>query len=216
MIQLQRWKAFMRNLFKTLLVILCILPLISLAAAVLQQKTITIGVLYNLTGDQAPLDKASLRGAELAAAEINAQGGIHGNQLVLQIRNGATQPKLLKREAAAFAQNKHIQIVMGLSDNNMVLAAAPAIVKAKKVFITSGATAPSLIRLIPHYLYLVAFGDNAQAAAAAEFAFYQLHLKKAVVIYDRSMEYTRTLASYFTTAFVRAATVFEIIFTIFF
>lgn len=191
--------------YKGLLTLIFCIPAVAFAMQKIQQhKTIDMGALYNLTGDQAPLGKASLRGAEVAVANINAKDGIKKHQLRLQLHNGKTDPKALRHEAKSFALQKKIQIVMGLSDNNMVMAAAPAIVKAKKIFISSGATAPSLVLLMPQYLYLAAFGDNVQGAAGAEYAYNALHIKKAVLIYDKDMEYTSTLASYFTAAFVRA------------
>ncbi|WP_423063897.1 ABC transporter substrate-binding protein [Candidiatus Paracoxiella cheracis] len=200
--------------FKGLSLLVFCVPTLVFAATKKQpqpEKTITLGVLYNLTGDQAPLDRASLRGAELAVAAINAQGGIKKHKLLLQIENGQSKPKVLQREAEKLAKESKIQVVIGLSDNNMVMAAAPPIVKAKKVFISSGATAPSLTLTIPDNLYLVAFGDNAQAAAGAEYAINTLHIKKATILYDKDMEYTRTLASYFANAFVRNGGVVEVV-----
>jgi len=195
-------KETMKN-FKGILALLVFLPaLASAAVKVNPRKTLELGVLYNLTGDQSSLGKASLQGANLAAQHINASGGIRGHKLILEIKNGESKPRVLQGEAKKFASEKTIQIVMGLSDNNMVMAAAPPVVKAGKVFISSGATAPSLTTLIPKNLYLVAFGDNAQAATSAEYAINTLHIRKAVLIYDKNMEYARTLASYFTSAFV--------------
>lgn len=191
--------------FKKLLIVLCYVPTLAYAVPKSHpKKTIEIGAIYNLTGDQMLLGKASLRGAQLAVADINAKGGIKKHKLLIQFRDGKTDPRVLRREAENFVLQKKIQIVMGLNDNNMVMVTAPPIVKAKKVFISSGATAPRLVLLAPKYLYLAAFGDNVQAGAAAEYAHDTLHVKKAFLIYDKSMEYTNMLASYFASAFVRA------------
>ncbi|MEZ4678407.1 MAG: hypothetical protein R2932_29740 [Caldilineaceae bacterium] len=47
---------------------------------------------------------------------------------------------------------------------------APAAAAAQRLFLTSGATSPQLPAQVPDYLYLACFGDNVQAAAAAEWA----------------------------------------------
>lgn len=182
------------------LLICFVFPIITHAS---KDKFIEIGALYNLSGDQAVLDKASLRGARVAIAAINKKGGVKGYELRLQLQNGKGNPKILKRKAESLSRMKNVQIVMGLSDNNMVMIAAPTIAKAKKIFITSGATSPRLMRQISRYLYLISFGDNTQAAAAAEFAFNYLKIRSAVLLYDENMEYTKGLASYFVDAFVR-------------
>ena len=44
-------------------------------------NTIKIGMIYNMTGSQAPLDAPSANGAKLAAKEINAAGGVLGKKI---------------------------------------------------------------------------------------------------------------------------------------
>ena len=51
---------------------------------------IRIGAIYNLTGDQAPLDAPSLDGARLAVDRINARGGLLGRRVELLERDGQT------------------------------------------------------------------------------------------------------------------------------
>jgi branched-chain amino acid transport system substrate-binding protein len=83
----------------------------------------------------------------------------------------------------------------------MVLAAAPIAAKQRRVFLTSGATAPTLVRQVPRYLFLACFGDNVQAAAGAEWAFDTLKARSVVVLYKQSSSYTRLLHGYFETRF---------------
>ena len=177
---------------------------IALAQKNIKRKVIMLGVLFNLSGDQAPLGKASLKGTKLAVDEINQKGGIKKYKLLLQVKNGRSNLNVLKREAKQFAQENNIQIVMGLNDDDTVLSVAPTIAAAKKVFVTSGATLSKIPKKLSKYLFLVAFGDNAQAAAAAEFIYNKLKIKSVALVYDKSMGYTEALSSYFTAAFVKA------------
>jgi branched-chain amino acid transport system substrate-binding protein len=83
----------------------------------------------------------------------------------------------------------------------MVLASAPIAAKDQRVFITSGATTPTLVRRVPRYLFLACFGDNVQAAAGAEWAFDILKARTVVVLYKQSSSYTRALHRYFEIRF---------------
>jgi len=83
----------------------------------------------------------------------------------------------------------------------MVLAAATVAAKRGRLFLTSGATSPQLPAQVPQYLYLACFGDNVQAAAAAEFAYEQLGARSVAVLYDSTDTYTNLLQGYFRTRF---------------
>lgn len=164
-------------------------------------STINIGAIYNTSGAQAPLDQSSLQGAKLAVDEINAKGGVLGQKIQLKIASGNSKILEIQKLAGKMAGDTSIPVVVGLSDNDMVAAAAPPILKAGKVFITSGGTSPQLLMEFPQRFFLTAFTDNAQAAAAAQFAIKQMHRQRAIVLYQPNMAYTRDLAHYFVMAF---------------
>jgi branched-chain amino acid transport system substrate-binding protein len=90
---------------------------------------------------------------------------------------------------------------MGLSDADMVLGAAPVAAVNGRLFVTSGATSPRLPAQVPRYLFLACFGDNVQAAAAAEWPHQTLHAQTGAIIYDASKSHTRLLQGYFRTRF---------------
>ncbi len=176
---------------------LCVFVANSLFAA----ATVNIGAIYNTTGSQASLDQPSLQGAKLAVDEINAKGGVLGKQVRLETEQGDSKNNNIQLLAKKMASETSISVVIGLSDNDGVEAAAPSILKAGKVFITSGATSPQLLTQFPRRFFLTAVTDNAQAAAAAQFAINGMHRRRAIVLYQRNMAYTRTLAHYFVEAF---------------
>ena len=165
------------------------------------KDAIRIGAIYNLNGSQSSLDIPSSQGARLAAWEINERGGIHGRNIDLIVVDGKTNTTEIAAAAARLINEDHVQAIIGMSDSDMVLPAAQTAAKSGVVFVTSGATSPLLPAQVPGYLYLSCFGDNTQAAAAAEFAESDLHATTAAVITDRSMEYTRLLSRYFTERF---------------
>jgi branched-chain amino acid transport system substrate-binding protein len=161
---------------------------------------VRIGAIYNLTGDQSPLDVPSLDGARLAVDRLNARGGLMGRRVELLERYGQTSTDDARRAAASLVA-AGVSAIVGLSDTDQVLAAAPIAARAGVPFVTSGATSPRLTKQVPNWLFLACFGDNAQAAASAQYASDQLGARTATVVYDRRMDYARLLATYFARSF---------------
>ena len=148
-----------------------------------------------LEGSQSPLDQPSSKGAKLAVQEINVLGGIDGREIELILCDGKSDPAKV-RECAIKLLAENVSAMMGLSDTDMVRAAAPVAAGSGIPFVTSGATSP---RLAEEYevLFLACFGDDVQAAAGAEYAHNEMNLRTCVLLVDGNMEYARLLANYF-------------------
>lgn len=165
-------------------------------------EPLVIGAMYNLSGFQAGLDVPSSQGARLAVEQFNRDGGLKGRKVRLVIEDGQSKPEVLRAKTSAlFDRFPDTVALMGLSDTDMVLACAPIAAEHGRVFLTSGATSPRLPAQVPKYLFLACFGDNVQAAAAAEWAYGKRSLRSAVVVFDKSHSYTRRLQGYFQARF---------------
>ncbi len=162
---------------------------------------IKIGVIYNVTGGQASLDVPSYNGAKLAAKEINAAGGVLGRQIQIVFYDGKTDATVIGNAATQLAETDKVVAMMGFSDSDMTLAAAPIAAKAGIAFVTSGATSPKLPDQVPDYLFLACFGDNVQAAAGAEYAYKTAGFKTVFLLTDQGTEYTKLLSKYFKERF---------------
>jgi len=163
---------------------------------------IALGAIYNLTGGQAKLDVPSSRGARLAVEEVQRAGGLLGRPVQLVLEDGETNPAVIREKTAALLKRyPSTSALMGLSDTDMTLAAAPVAAQNKRLFLTSGATSPLLPSQVPTYLFLACFGDNVQAAAGAEWAYQDLSARTAAVLYNSRDSYTRLLQEYFQTSF---------------
>jgi branched-chain amino acid transport system substrate-binding protein len=183
--------------FTTLLVI----ALVALTTAAVAES-IKIGAIYNLTGGMASLDVPASNGAKLAAKEINAAGGVLGRELELVMYDGKTDAATIGNAATQLVESDKAVIMIGFTDSDMTLAAAPIAAKAGIVFLTSGATSPRLPEQVPGYLYMACFGDNVQAAAGAEFAYNTLKARSSYLLIDKGMEYTLGLGKYFKERFI--------------
>jgi branched-chain amino acid transport system substrate-binding protein len=161
---------------------------------------IQLGGIFDLTGGLESLDVPSRKGAALAVAQINAAGGVLGRQVDLATADGATDAAVTQARTGELVA-AGVAAMLGLSDTDAVLAAAPVAAAAQTFFVTSGATSPKLPGQVPQYLYLACFGDNAQAAAGAEYAASSLQARGAYLLFDSSTDYTVLLAGYFEDAF---------------
>lgn len=123
-------------------------------------------------------------GASMLTPDIAADGADIGEKLT-----------------ALISDNPTISAGFGLTYSDGALAAGQAAATLGRVFLTSGATSPKLPQEVPGYLYLACFGDNVQAAAAAEFAVDRLGARSATVFYDESHTYTRLHHGYFQESF---------------
>jgi len=184
---------------KMLTLALCAAFVSTLAAAPLK-----IGAVYCNTGVQRALDEPSWRGAQAAASLRNKSGGINGRPVeLIHIPTDSSPAAVTAAVRAALEKNPDIAAFIGLSDTDLALAAGREARKAGKVFVTSGATSPLLPSQVGGRFFLACFGDNVQAAAAAEWL-QSKGIKKTAVMYDSENTYTRLLRRYFKEAFESA------------
>ena len=190
------------KLFSVLLGVMLLLGLAVGVGAMGETSIIKIGAVECLTGSQASLDTPSLNGAKLALKEVNEAGGVLGKKVELVVRDGKSDPATLAIVTEDLV-GKGVVAITGLSDTTMVLAAAPVAQRAGIPFVTSGATSPSLPSEVGNCLFLEPFGDNVQAAAAAEFAYNDLGARSVWILYDKAMDYTYLLQRYFDDRFTQ-------------
>ena len=166
------------------------------------QAEIRLGAVYSTSGELAPLGVPSLEGAKAAVKLINAEGGIGGEKVALTVLPTPSSAKVASNEIRdAVAKDPSIDAFFGLSDTDLARAAGNAACSREKVFVTSGATSPRLPVQSGPRVFLACFGDNAQAAVAAEWLAKTRGAKKVVILYDNSKTYTKLLNNYFSEAF---------------
>ena len=195
--------AYLRVLHLLLLVVFGHLFLSCFGAGKLNNSTnVVIGALYNFSGIQSALDVPSSKGVVLAIEQANRNGGILGRRVELILKEGNSKTDAVKKQTAdLIKENPAAVAIIGLSDTDMVLVAAPVAARNKKVFLTSGATSPRLPGQVPEYLFLACFGDNVQAAAAAEWVYNDTSAHTVSILFNSSETYTRLLKGYFETRF---------------
>ncbi|MFU8876170.1 branched-chain amino acid ABC transporter substrate-binding protein [Micromonospora sp. SL4-19] len=105
---------------------------------------ITFGVLAPLSGDLAERGQDLVDGAQLAAAELNDEGGVLGRQVKVAVEDGGCTPATGEQGATGLAAKKVVGVVGGLCEDAAV-AAAKAVAAAGTPFLVSSARADRLI-----------------------------------------------------------------------
>ena len=154
-----------------------------------------VAVFLDLEGNQASLGQAAMNGFVLALQ--TADPG-QNRKLFVSLIDTKTNPAMTL--SAANSVVSAISVASGFTDNDSVLVAGPIFEDEEVPFLSIGATDPSLPDTIGKSIFLVPFGDNAQAAAAAEFA--QSEFGNTVaILWDATSQYSRTLPRYFRARF---------------
>lgn len=145
-------------------------------------SSIKIGVSAALTGESASWGQNGLAGIELAAKEINDNGGIYGRKIELIIEDDKASP-----QESANVVNKLINIdkVVALIMSNgsgATSAAAPIAQKNGIPTMVTIATNPSITK-IGDYIFRVMPSDSSQGKFAADFVSERLNKKTLAILY---------------------------------
>lgn len=156
---------------------------------------IKIGGLGPLTGDVSVYGIASTNGSKLALDEINAAGGINGQQVnfeVLDEKGDETE--------AVNAYNKLIDsgIVALIGDitSKPTIAVAEVAATDNMPMITPTGTNPAITPIGPN-VFRACFTDPSQGIVMANFAASNLGAKKVAVLYNTSDDYSQGIANTF-------------------
>ena len=162
-------------------------------------EPILIGTPYNLTGGYASVDQPASNGSQLAAEEINAAGGVLGRPIEIIVYDGKSDVPTISAISKKMVEEDKVIAMVGLTDTSYMKAAGPVAQENQVPFIDVAGTAP-VITSIGDYIFMLPFGDNVQAAVAAEFA-KEKGWKTCAMLVDEAMDYTKYLAKYFDERF---------------
>jgi branched-chain amino acid transport system substrate-binding protein len=157
-------------------------------------RTVPVAALLDLRGSQATLGRPAMNGFALALQ----QAGGHGRVPLAALLDTQSDPRTTASLARTIASR--VTAAAGFTDNDSVLVAGPFFQRAGVPFLSIGATDPALPAVVGPGIFLVPFGDNTQAAAAAEFAQREFGGSVAI-LWDSTSQYSRSLPRYFRTRF---------------
>ncbi|KRK89524.1 ABC transporter substrate-binding protein [Lentilactobacillus sunkii] len=172
-------------------------------------NTIKIGVNMELSGAAAGYGQSQKQGIQLAASEINKDGGINVNgkkkKIKLVIRDNKTSNNTSASVAAQLTNNDKVVAIVGPATTNAGTAEIPNITKAAVPSVSPSATDPAYTLKkngkVQPYVFRACYQNNFQGATAAKFMTNTLKAKRVAVYADNSSDYGTGLAKAFKKAY---------------
>ena len=169
---------------KTLILSLAGLAL-TLAAAPVKAEDIKIAVVGPMTGPVATIGEQQKRGAEAAAAAINAAGGVMGRNIQIVVEDDACDPK----QAVAVANlivGLQIKFVAGHACSGSSIPAADVYADNNVLMMSPASSNPALTEK-GHPTIMRLYGrDDAQGAFIAPFIAEKFKGKTIAILHDKS------------------------------
>jgi branched-chain amino acid transport system substrate-binding protein len=146
---------------------------------------VVLGMVGPMTGPYAIFGEQMKRGAEQAAADINAAGGINGEKLVLQEFDDACDPKQAVTVANQMA-SKGIKFVIGHYCSGAAIPASKVYMDEGMVFITPASTNPKLTDEAKDVIFRVCGRDDKQGDVDGAYILKHFAGKKIAIAQDES------------------------------
>ncbi len=162
--------------------------------------TIVIGYGAAVTGELAPYDSPD--GVRCQVERMNEEGGILGHKIELVIRDMKSDSSLSGTVAQELLDLDAV-VLLGPPTDDTIIPMAMLAQPRNVATLSVGGTQPAFPVAAPDNGYLVPYGDNASAAAAAEFA-YENGARSVVLLISHDVgSYSLLTPEYFAQAFER-------------
>jgi branched-chain amino acid transport system substrate-binding protein len=163
-------------------------------------SVIKVGEYASLTGKEAAFGQSSHMGTALAVDDLNAAGGMLGNQIQLITEDDESQAGQPSTDVRKLVSDDGVVAVLGEVASSRSLEAAPVCQQNQIPMISPSSTNPKVTQ-VGDYIFRVCFIDPFQGTVMANFATKTLHLKTAAVLTDVTSDYSEGLAKFFKDSF---------------
>jgi branched-chain amino acid transport system substrate-binding protein len=157
-----------RGLVTQIMVVVTALMLLTTSSMAANKQPIKIGLLYGLSGMAAVFTKGTVIGHEIAAEEINANGGILGRKIKFVVRDNKLKPGVAVKEFRRMVTRDRVAFVMGVISSGVALAVSQVAKEMKVLFVDTIAQTAELTGEQGHrYVIRTNTNTTVQARSAA-------------------------------------------------
>jgi branched-chain amino acid transport system substrate-binding protein len=157
----------------------------SLAVAGAAHAQIKVGVAGPLTGPNAAFGAQLKNGAEMAAADINAAGGINGQKIELVFGDDVSDPKQGVSVANKFVGDG-VKFVVGHFNSGVTNPASDVYAENGIMMVTPSATNPTITEKKLWNVFRTCGRDDQQGQVAGQYIANQLKGKKVAIVHDKT------------------------------
>ena len=155
-----------------------------LAVPAAGRAEVKIAVAGPMTTTDATFGAAMRAGAEQAAADINASGGLLGQTVTIVVGDDAADPKRGRALAARFVADG-IRLVVGDFNSSVTLASSDVYAGARALMVSPGSTNPQVTERGLATVFRTCGRDDGQAAVAADYLARQTG-RRIAILHDRT------------------------------
>lgn len=162
-------------------------------------EPLVIGYAAALTGEGAVGDVPALEGVEHAVEQVNAEGGVDGHLIELVVRDMESDPATGSRVAQQLV-DEGADVILGPPFPAMGVGVIQTAAEVGVPVLSVTSTQPEYPVVGGTPAYLVAFGDNVQSAAVAEYALSE-GIATALTVTSPDFSYTEENPAFFAEVF---------------
>ena len=146
---------------------------------------LTVAMVNPLSGDAATYGVSHKDGLELAFREINAAGGLKGQQIELVTYDDAGDPKQSAAGAQKFADQKRVLVMTGSCLSSCTLAMVPITDRARLPHTVVSSSTPKLSGM-SRYFFRMAVQDSRVGSLIGDLLAQKLKVKKVAILYPNN------------------------------
>jgi branched-chain amino acid transport system substrate-binding protein len=184
------------------ILLLFLIQMISCSGAAFAATPIKVAAIFSMSGIASSHNDPLVSMVQLAASELNQNGGVIGRPLKLMLLDNQSTT-IGSTRAAEKACELGVAAVIGAHWSSHSLAIAPILQRHGIPMITPASTHPAVTQ-VGDFIFRVCFVDSSQGFAMARFAHEKLGVRKAAVLRNLDETYCMALADYFRRALVQA------------
>ena len=161
----------------------------AVAFAAPKGKTVKIGGVAPLSGAVAVYGVECKNGIDLAVSEINAAGGINGQQVQFICEDDEGDAAKSVNAYKKLVTRDRVRVIIGSLTSGCTIAITKQAQAQKVLQIAPAATAPAITDA-GNYIFRTCFIDPFQGKVGGKFAYSNLNTKNAAVLYDIGNDYS--------------------------
>jgi branched-chain amino acid transport system substrate-binding protein len=158
---------------------------LSFAGKGMSQDTIKIAVGGPHTGSYAAFGEQEWKGAQKAAEDINAKGGVMGKKIEVVKADDACEPKQAVAVANKMVDQEKVVAVVGHFCSSSTIPASEVYDEAGILNITPASTNPEVTERGMKNIFRMCGRDDQQGTVAADFIVQKLKASKPAIIHDK-------------------------------
>lgn len=147
-----------------LLLTLAAAPLLTALAGAAFADTIKIGVDQPLTGAFAASGNYIVEGAQIAAEEINAKGGVLGSKIELVVEDNKSNPTEAASVAEKLIDRDHVPVILGAWGSSLTLAVMPKLMQYQVPMLVETSSASKITTQGNPYIFRISPPSWVEAA----------------------------------------------------